>query len=104
MIVLCEANVSVLLQLCDRACRGKLVTLIVRFPSQGRQLEDLDVWSHTNDTIGSVRRQILHRVKANNVNIKVDLYINGELLDPSEDKRLILQMQLRDKTVRFLWF
>jgi ubiquitin carboxyl-terminal hydrolase 9/24 len=45
----------------SRACRGKHVTLLVRFPNQGRQVEDIDVWSHTNDTIGAVRRQILHR-------------------------------------------
>ena len=45
----------------DRACRGKHLTLLVRFPNQGRQLEDLDVWSHQNDTLGSLRRQILHR-------------------------------------------
>ena len=81
-----------------RACRGKLVTLVVRFPNQGRQVDDIDIWSHTNDTIGAVRRHILHRVKASS-NVKVDLYVNGEILDPSEDKRLISQIPLRDKMV-----
>ncbi|XP_067668544.1 ubiquitin carboxyl-terminal hydrolase 9X-like [Haliotis asinina] len=81
----------------SRACRGKLVTLKVRFPNQGRQVEDLEVWSHSNDTVGSLRRYILSRVKANANNIKVDLYVNGEQLDPSEDKKLISQIPLRDK-------
>lgn len=81
-----------------RACRGKLVTLIVRFPSQGRQMDDIDIWSHTNDTIGQVRRQVLCKIKASS-NIKVDLYANGELLDPVEDKRLISQIPLREKSV-----
>lgn len=81
-----------------RACRGRLVTLFIRFPNQGRQVEDLDIWSHTNDTLGSVRRQILNRVKVSSSSIKVDLYVNGELLDPSEDKKLISQIPLRDRT------
>ncbi|XP_064639618.1 probable ubiquitin carboxyl-terminal hydrolase FAF-X isoform X3 [Lineus longissimus] len=83
----------------SRACRGKHVTLLVRFPNQGRQMEDIDIWSHTNDTIGAVRRQILHRVKANNSNLKVDLYINGEILDPNDDRRLISMVPIRDKTL-----
>lgn len=82
----------------SRACRGKLVTLIVRFPSQGRQMDDIDIWSHTNDTIGQVRRQVLCKIKASS-NIKVDLYANGELLDPVEDKRLISQIPLREKSL-----
>ena len=87
-----------------RACRGRLVTLFIRFPNQGRQVEDLDIWSHTNDTLGSVRRQILNRVKVSSSSIKVDLYVNGELLDPSEDKKLISQIPLRDRTVSFHFF
>lgn len=44
-----------------RAARGKHLSLIVRFPNQGRQGDDIDIWSHTSDTIGSIRRQILQR-------------------------------------------
>ena len=61
-------------------------------------MDDIEIWSHTNETIGAVRRHILHRVKASS-NVKVDLYVNGEILDPSEDKRLISQIPLRDKMV-----
>lgn len=74
------------------------MTLIVRFPSQGRQMEDIEIWSHTNDTIGQVRRQILYKLKLSS-NIKVDLYVNNDLLDPAEDKRLIFQVPLREKAV-----
>ena len=41
----------------------------------------------------------LFRVKANNSNLKVDLYINGELLDQADDRKLISQLAIRDKTV-----
>ena len=41
-----------------RAFRGKTVALIVRIPIQNRQSEDIEVTTHTNDTIGSIRRQI----------------------------------------------
>uniref|UniRef100_A0A6I8RWE9 ubiquitinyl hydrolase 1 n=1 Tax=Xenopus tropicalis TaxID=8364 RepID=A0A6I8RWE9_XENTR len=83
----------------SRAFRGKHITLVVRFPNQGRQVEDLDIWSHTNDTIGSVRRCILNRIKANSAHTKVELFIGGELIDPSEDRKLIGQLNLKDKTL-----
>ncbi len=41
------------------------------------------------------------RVKANNSNLKVDLYVNGELLDQSDDRKLISQVPIRDKTVSY---
>ena len=83
-----------------RAFRGKHITLIVRFPNQGRQVDDLDIWSHTNDTIGSVRRSILNRIKANSTHTKIELYIGGEMVDPNDDRKLIGQLNLKDKTVR----
>uniref|UniRef100_A0A671PYM1 ubiquitinyl hydrolase 1 n=1 Tax=Sinocyclocheilus anshuiensis TaxID=1608454 RepID=A0A671PYM1_9TELE len=83
----------------SRAFRGKHITLVVRFPNQGRQVEDLDIWSHTNDTIGSVRRCILSRIKANSTHTKVELFIGGEIVDPAEDRRLIGQLNLKDKTL-----
>jgi len=45
-----------------RACRGKHLTLLVRFPNQGRQVEDIELWSHTNETIGQLRRQLIARL------------------------------------------
>ncbi|KAL1262216.1 hypothetical protein QQF64_007481 [Cirrhinus molitorella] len=82
-----------------RAFRGKHITLVVRFPNQGRQVDDLDIWSHTNDTIGSVRRCILSRIKANSTHTKVELFIGGEIVDPADDRRLIGQLNLKDKTL-----
>lgn len=85
-----------------RAFRGKHITLIIRFPNQGRQVDDLDIWSHTNDTIGSVRRNILNRIKANAAHTKIELFIGGEVVDPADDRKLIGQLNLKDKTVRLL--
>jgi hypothetical protein len=39
------------------------------------------------------------RVKANNSNIKVDLFVNGDLIDPNEDRKLVSQLGIQDKTV-----
>ncbi|XP_028290959.1 ubiquitin carboxyl-terminal hydrolase 9X isoform X3 [Gouania willdenowi] len=83
----------------SRAFRGKHITLIVRFPNQGRQVDDLDIWSHTNDTIGSVRRGILTRIKANAAHTKIELFIGGEVVDPADDRKLIGQLSLKDKTL-----
>lgn len=63
-------------------------------------MDDLDIWSHTNDTIGSVRRGILNRIKANAAHTKIELFIGGEVVDPADDRKLIGQLNLKDKTVR----
>uniref|UniRef100_A0AAR2LFU1 ubiquitinyl hydrolase 1 n=1 Tax=Pygocentrus nattereri TaxID=42514 RepID=A0AAR2LFU1_PYGNA len=83
----------------SRSFRGKHITLIVRFPNQGRQVDDLDIWSHTNDTIGSVRRCILNRIKANSAHTKIELFIGGDIVDPADDRKLIGQLNLKDKTL-----
>uniref|UniRef100_A0A8B9RCX2 ubiquitinyl hydrolase 1 n=1 Tax=Astyanax mexicanus TaxID=7994 RepID=A0A8B9RCX2_ASTMX len=83
----------------SRAFRGKHITLVVRFPNQGRQVDDLDIWSHTNDTIGSVRRCILNRIKANSTHTKIELFIGGEIVDPADERKLIGQLNLKDKTL-----
>ncbi|XP_073726699.1 ubiquitin carboxyl-terminal hydrolase 9X-like isoform X2 [Misgurnus anguillicaudatus] len=83
----------------SRAFRGKHITLVVRFPNQGRQMDDLDIWSHTNDTVGSVRRCILSRIKANSTHTKAELFIGGEVVDPADDRRLIGHLNLKDKTL-----
>lgn len=65
-------------------------------------MDDLDIWSHTNDTIGSVRRCILNRIKANSAHTKIELFIGGDIIDPADDRKLIGQLNLKDKTVRIL--
>lgn len=62
-------------------------------------MDDLDIWSHTNDTIGSVRRGILTRIKANATHTKIELFIGGDVVDPADDRKLIGQLNLKDKTV-----
>ena len=44
-----------------RAYYGKHITMIVRTVAQNRQTEDFELWSHLNQTIATVRRQILQR-------------------------------------------
>ena len=62
-----------------RASRGKQLMLLFRFPNQSRQVEDVEIWTHTNDTLGAVRRQILQRLKGNPSNVKLELFLNGLL-------------------------
>ena len=106
-----------------RAPRGKHFTLIVRFPNQGRQPEEMEIWTHSNETLATVRRQILTRIKSGHpvaiphsvtvgnpaliqqqpvqpqAGLKLDLYLNNELIEPSEGYRLVAELPLRDKTV-----
>ncbi|XP_070258877.1 ubiquitin carboxyl-terminal hydrolase 9X isoform X2 [Myotis yumanensis] len=83
----------------SRAFRGKHLSLIVRFPNHGREVDDLDIWSHTNDTVGSVRRCILNRIKANIAHTKIELFVGGGLIDSEDDGKLIGQLNLKDKSV-----
>ncbi|XP_077891538.1 ubiquitin carboxyl-terminal hydrolase 9X-like isoform X8 [Ictidomys tridecemlineatus] len=83
----------------SRAFRGKHLSLIVRFPNQGRQVDDLDILSHTNETVGSVRRCILNRIKANVAHTKIELFVGGELIDSEDDRKLIGQLNLKDKSL-----
>ena len=53
--------VNTCINMFDRSCRGKHVSLIVRFPSHGRQGEEFEVWSHSNESLASVRRHIYQR-------------------------------------------
>lgn len=83
-----------------RACRGKHLTLIVRFSCPGRQVDDLELFTHSNDTLASLRRSVLRRIKASGINVKLELFVNGESLDMSDDRKLLSQIPLRDKMVR----
>ncbi|KAK0096487.1 hypothetical protein PV326_005319 [Microctonus aethiopoides] len=80
-----------------RAARGKHMSLIIRFITPGRNIDDIDIYTHSNDTLASLRRQILRRIKANGTNVKLDLFINGDLLDQADDKKLLSKIPLRDK-------
>lgn len=55
--------------------------------------------THTNDTLGSLRRQILRKIKANESNVKLDLFLNGESLELTDDRKVLSQIPLRYKMV-----
>lgn len=92
-----------------RSGRGRQCTIIVRFNFQTgqRQVDDVELFSHSNETLHSLRATIQRRLKcASESNIKLELYVNklelyvnGELLDSSHDRKILSQIPLRDKTV-----
>lgn len=41
-----------------RASRGKQLSLVIRFLIQGRQPDELEIWTHSSDTIASIKRQV----------------------------------------------
>jgi ubiquitin carboxyl-terminal hydrolase 9/24 len=50
----------------------------------------LEIFTHTNETLGAVRRQILQRLKGNPSNVKLELFLNGDLIDPADDRKILL--------------
>eukprot|EP00794_Sanderia_malayensis_P010838 gene10838-11990_t len=83
----------------ERACRGKHVTLYIRFSPQARQSEDFEIWSHKNESIAGVRRHIYNRLKMSPLSVKLDLHCNGEALNGADDRRLVGHIPLRDRTI-----
>ncbi|XP_066261614.1 ubiquitin carboxyl-terminal hydrolase 9X [Euwallacea similis] len=81
-----------------RACYGKHLALIVRFSNINRQVEDMEFHTHTNDTLLSLRRAILRRLKTS-IHCKLELFLNGEPLETTDDRKLLSQIPLRDKTI-----
>ena len=81
-----------------RAARGKNLALIIRFVNPGRSADDVDILTHSNDTLASLRRQILRKIKASGSNVKLDLFNNGEPLEQADDRKLLSQIPLRDKS------
>ena len=81
-----------------RAARGKNLALIIRFVNPGRSADDVDILTHSNDTLASLRRQILRKIKTSGSNVKLDLFNNGEPLEQADDRKLLSQIPLRDKS------
>lgn len=75
------------------------MSLLVRFSNPGRPIDDVEVSTHSNDTLGALRRQVLRRLKASPTTVKLDLFLNGELLDTVDDRKLLAHIPLRDKVV-----
>ncbi|XP_046853983.1 probable ubiquitin carboxyl-terminal hydrolase FAF-X [Xenia sp. Carnegie-2017] len=83
-----------------RSYCGKHITLVIRTATQGRPSDDFELWSHLNETIASVRRHILQRMRNHYPQItRIDLYIGGELLSPVDDKRLIGKCNLPERVI-----
>lgn len=59
----------------------------------------MEVFTHSNDTLASLRRSVLRRIKASVANVKLELFVNGEPLDTVDDRKLLSQIPLRDKMV-----
>ena len=69
------------------------------FISYFRQVEDLEILTHTNETLGSVRRQLLQKLKGNPANVKLELFLNGDPIDPIEDRKILAHLPIKDKSL-----
>lgn len=85
----------------SRAHRGKDLILFIRFNNPGRQIDDMEFTTHTNEMVSTLKRNLLKKIKGTSMsNIKVDFfYNNGELIDTGDDRSPIGQFTFRDKTV-----
>lgn len=80
-----------------RASKGKSVIILVRLQIQNRQTDDMEIISHVNETIGSLRRQIFIKTKINPQMNKIDLIINNECVECVDDNKILGEYQLKEK-------
>ncbi|XP_067634379.1 probable ubiquitin carboxyl-terminal hydrolase FAF isoform X3 [Eurosta solidaginis] len=85
----------------SRVTRGKNTSLYIRFQNAGRPIDDIEVTTHSNETVASFKRNLLKRIKGNSpANIKVDLfYNNGELIEINDEINPLYQYNIRDKMI-----
>ncbi|XP_060649387.1 probable ubiquitin carboxyl-terminal hydrolase FAF isoform X5 [Drosophila nasuta] len=87
----------------SRVTRGKNTSLYIRFQTPGRPIDDIEIVTHSNETMAAFKRNLLKRIKGNSTstnNIKVDLfYTNGELIEVSDEINPLYQYTIRDKMI-----
>ncbi len=81
----------------SRASKGKSILMYVRLQIQNRQADDIELISHINETIGSLRRQIYFKTKLNPQVNKIDLIINNECIECVDDNKVLSEYQLKEK-------
>ncbi|XP_068152261.1 probable ubiquitin carboxyl-terminal hydrolase FAF isoform X1 [Drosophila tropicalis] len=85
----------------SRVTRGKNTSLYIRFQNPGRPIDDIEIVTHSNETMAAFKRNLLKRIKGTSTaNIKVDLfYTNGELIEVSDEINPLYQYTIRDKMI-----
>ncbi|XP_055701076.1 probable ubiquitin carboxyl-terminal hydrolase FAF isoform X2 [Phlebotomus papatasi] len=85
----------------SRACRGKYLNLYIRFQNPGRQIDDMEIITHSNETVAAFKRNLLKRIKGTTLtSIKVDLYYSsGELIEVADDRSPLSHFMLVEKTM-----
>lgn len=85
----------------SRVSRGKHTSLYIRFQNPGRPIDDIEITTHSNETIASFKRNLLKRIKGTATsNIKVDLYYNnGDLIEITDEINPLSQYTIRDKMI-----
>ncbi|XP_017847600.1 probable ubiquitin carboxyl-terminal hydrolase FAF isoform X2 [Drosophila busckii] len=87
----------------SRVTRGKNTSLYIRFQTPGRPIDDIEIVTHSNETMAAFKRNLLKRIKGNsttNTNIKVDLfYTNGDLIEVNDEINPLYHYAIRDKMI-----
>lgn len=83
-----------------RAHRGKQMFLHVRVQMHNRQAEDVELLTHSNESVMGLKRMLTKRIK-NVTNVKVELYYGngGELVETGDDRSPLSQFAFRDKMI-----
>lgn len=79
--------------------RGKNITILIRLQNQNRNIDDVVIETHSNETLANIKKQYLNKLKMLNTNMQVEFfYPNGEHLDRdiNRDKKLVSHLTTKD--------
>ncbi|XP_055334947.1 probable ubiquitin carboxyl-terminal hydrolase FAF-X [Paramacrobiotus metropolitanus] len=80
----------------NRATSGVGFFVTVKLLNPPRQFDDQELHTHTNETLGGLRRAITSKVRHLTGAPKLDLYFNNNEILPSMDRRLITEIGIVD--------
>ncbi|OQV21658.1 putative ubiquitin carboxyl-terminal hydrolase FAF-X [Hypsibius exemplaris] len=76
----------------SRATYGAGFYVTIKSNPNHTRPEEIELVTHTNDTIGGLRRQIYQRYRVSPGVMKLDLFYNNELLQQQHDRRLFTDL------------
>lgn len=79
----------------SQSYRGKQIHAFIKVLNFGRNSEELELWTHTNESLVSIRKKILTKLKMAH-NVAVDFSNMGDKIDLSPSK-LVSHLQYCDK-------
>lgn len=84
-----------------RSFRGKNVTILIRLQNPMRNVDDVVIETHSNETLLNIKKQYLNKLKMFSTNMQVDFFLNGDHLEQglNQNKKLVSHLTTKDQFI-----